>query len=252
MKSISFEHIYQAGDIVYENDLYKHFHFPEMLLMYDNNLIEFKKMLTVGEFKESFKYLRAYHLKNGQKHVKFKFPENEKLTKELTDFLDDECYAIGFLELYAIEPNQFPVVEDDPNIKIVPVSSENLEDFLDLQYRFDLEFGENFAEQKRTLHIKKMTDDKFLQILAYYNDTPAGSVDIIISKGMAEIDSFSVLESLQKKGIGSRVQSYIMDRFSDRTVILVADGEDTPREMYKKQNYQYLGFKYEAQKVFGE
>lgn len=252
MKHISFENIYQAGHIVYENALYKHIHFPEMLLMYDNNLIEFKKMPTVAEFKDAAEYLRAYHLKNDQKHVKFKFPENEKLTKELTDSLDNDCYAIGFLELYAIEPNQFSVVEEDPKVKIVQVSSENLEEFLDLQYGFDKEFGTNFADQKRHIHKKKLTDNKFLQLLAYYNGIPAGSVDVIISKDKIEIDSFSVLESLQRKGIGSRIQSYIMNKFSDRTVILVADGEDTPREMYKKQNYQYLGFKYEAQKVFDE
>jgi hypothetical protein len=43
----------------------------------------------------------------------------------------------------------------------------------------------------------------------------------------------------------------VMDRFANNTIILVADGEDTPREMYQKQNYRYLGFRYEAQKVLG-
>jgi hypothetical protein len=33
-------------------------------------------------------------------------------------------------------------------------------------------------------------------------------------------------------------------------VILVADGEDTPRLMYQKQNYHCLGFRYEVQKVY--
>lgn len=41
-----------------------------------------------------------------------------------------------------------------------------------------------------------------------------------------------------------------MESFPEKTVILVADGEDTPREMYKKQNYQYHGFRYETQKVY--
>lgn len=41
-----------------------------------------------------------------------------------------------------------------------------------------------------------------------------------------------------------------MNQFFDKTVILVADGEDTPREMYRKQHYQYLGFKYVVMKIF--
>lgn len=41
-----------------------------------------------------------------------------------------------------------------------------------------------------------------------------------------------------------------MDSFPKRVVVLVADGEDTPKEMYKKQNYQYYGLKYEAQKIY--
>ncbi len=36
----------------------------------------------------------------------------------------------------------------------------------------------------------------------------------------------------------------------NKTIILVADGEDTPREMYVGQNYQYYGFKYQFQNVY--
>ena len=88
-----------------------------------------------------------------------------------------------------------------------------------------------------------------MQIMAYYQGLPAGAVDVIIAEETAEIDGLSVKEAFQKKGIGSRLQRFVMDTFADKTIILVADGEDTPREMYQKQNYQYLGFQYEIQKV---
>ncbi len=87
-------------------------------------------------------------------------------------------------------------------------------------------------------------------MLALYKGNPAGSVDIIIEKDTAEIDGLVVDEDFQKKGIGSRLQKFVMENFHDKTIILVADGEDTPREMYRRQNYQYHGFKYHAQKVF--
>ena len=44
------------------------------------------------------------------------------------------------------------------------------------------------------------------------------------------------------------MQRKIMDLFPNKTIILLADGEDTPREMYQRQNYQQQGFQYEALK----
>ncbi|UPG63753.1 GNAT family N-acetyltransferase [Metabacillus endolithicus] len=86
--------------------------------------------------------------------------------------------------------------------------------------------------------------------MAYYKGNPAGYVDIIISSKTAEIDNLAVDEEFRNKGIGSRLQKFAMETFPEKTVILIADGEDTPKEMYKKQNYQYCGFKYGVQKVY--
>ncbi|WP_409973748.1 DUF5613 domain-containing protein [Bacillus sp. Bva_UNVM-123] len=209
MKEINFEHIYQAGHVVYETDLYEHIHFPKMLLMYDNNLIKFKRMPTVKEFMKAAEYLRVYHVKNGQKHVKFTFPENEKLPLDLLNNLDDACYAVGFLELYVIKPEQFPKVDENSHITIQSLSSENLEAFMKLQYEFDLEFGVEFAEQKRKLHEDHFKNENFCQLIAYYNDIPAGSVDVILMDETVEIDSLSVLDSFQKRGLGQDYKSIL-------------------------------------------
>ncbi|MHA6260051.1 GNAT family N-acetyltransferase [Sporosarcina sp. CAU 1771] len=79
--------------------------------------------------------------------------------------------------------------------------------------------------------------------------SPAGCVEVIIADETVEIDDLTVDESFRNKGIGSRLQKFVMESFPNRVVLLVADGEDTPREMYKKQNYNYYGFKYEVQKI---
>jgi len=57
------------------------------------------------------------------------------------------------------------------------------------------------------------------------------------------------LASYQRMGIGSTIQHFVMEHFHTKTVILVADGEDTPREMYQNQNYRFEGFQFEALKV---
>jgi GNAT superfamily N-acetyltransferase len=250
MMQLTFEHIYTVGKVVFENKLYRQIHYPEMLTRYDSNFIEFKEFPLLAEFMSVELYLRTFHLKNGQKHVKFKFPASEKPEEELVNYLKDSGYEIGFLELYSIQPNHFPVVIDNPDIKIHVVTVQNLETFLKLQYQQDLEYGSDFANQKKELHKRNFEDQNIQQLFATYKGTPAGSVDVIISKDTAEIDGLVVDENFQKKGVGSRLQKFVMEEFYNKTIILVADGEDTPREMYMRQNYQYHGYKYHAQKVY--
>ncbi|UJL46073.1 GNAT family N-acetyltransferase [Virgibacillus sp. NKC19-16] len=252
MKQVTFDDIYILGCIVAENDLYRHYHYPEMLIRYDSNFIEFKKQPSLTELKEAENYLREFHLRQGQKHVKFCFPENVQLERELVDYLNGSGYENGFLELYAIQPDQFPEVEDQPDIDIQIVTDKNFETYLDLQYKQDLEFGSKFARAKIDLAKRQFTESSIIKIIAFYKGNPAGYVDVITTDKTAEIDNLTVEESFQKKGIGSRLQKFVMDNYPDKAVILVADGEDTVREMYMKQNYQYVGFQYEVQKIEGD
>ncbi|WP_442599864.1 GNAT family N-acetyltransferase [Neobacillus sp. D3-1R] len=250
MNNITFKNIYKPGKPVFENDLYLHNHNPEMLLQYDSNFLAFKKMPTVPEFEEALAYLKDYHSKHGQKHVRFYFPEGETLSSELTDYLINEKFTIGFLELFAIQPSQFPEVEAHPDMEMKKVTDETIDLFLQFKLEQDAEFGNHYAEQKQAEHLRNFKREHIQQFIAFYQGKLVGSVDVIISEHTAEIDSFMVLEDYQKKGIGSRLQKYVMDQFLDKTIILVADGEDTAKDMYRKQNYQYLGFQYEALKVY--
>jgi GNAT superfamily N-acetyltransferase len=250
MKSFTFEHIYNPGHVIAENALYQHIHFPEMLMRYDSNFLAFKKQPTLEEFKEAARFLREFHRSKGQKHVKFLFPENHKPSEELMDYFKQEGYETGFNELYLIEPGQFPSLKDNPDIHVREVMEEELQSYLVLQYEQDMEYGPDFADQKVDMHKRNFENPRLIQLLAFYKGTPAGSVDVIIEEDSAEIDGLMVHETFQKKGIGSNLQRFVMDRFPDRNVILVADGEDTPRLMYQKQNYRCLGFRYEVQKVY--
>lgn len=249
MKEISFEDIYTLGDIVMGNSCYRHFHNSIMRTRYDSNFIEFKQDPSLSQFKEVEEYLRDFHIKKGQDHLKFVFPANTKLTGELMSYLEERAFEIGWIELYAIKPVEFPALDQDTAIDVQKVTEETLELLVNLKYNADLEFGEAFARHKMDLTRQQFTDPSVQQVLAFYQGIPAGYVDLIVSQKTIEIDDLTVKESLQRKGIGSRLQKFAMDTFSDKTVILLADGQDTPREMYKKQNYHYLGFKYEALKV---
>ncbi|MFT8321995.1 MAG: GNAT family N-acetyltransferase [Bacillus sp. (in: firmicutes)] len=147
-------------------------------------------------------------------------------------------------------PNQFPSVHRNADIVIEEVTASNYNLFVELQYQEDLQYGNDFAEQKKILYNRQLVDHTVVQLLALYKGTPAGAVTVFISENTAEIDGLFVVEKLQKKGIGSNMQKFIMDKFPNKLIILLADGEDTPKEMYKKQNYQYCGCQYEAIKVY--
>jgi len=251
MNHITFDHIHHYGKTVFQNDQFEHIHNPDLLTMYDSNYIRFKNEdLSLAEFKQAAEYLRSFHLKNGQKHVKFHFSDNSKIPDDIQIFLKESEFMVGFIELYAIQPKQFPPVKEDAKTEVVPVTEEILETYLQIQFEFDLKYGAEFAAQKSDQYKRNFHSDQILQVMALYEGKPAGSVDLIISENTVEIDGLQVHERFQKKGIGSRLQKYAMDNFYDKTVILVADGEDTPREMYRKQNYQYLGYRYEALKVY--
>jgi len=220
-----------------------------MLTRYASNFIEFKVLPSLTEFKDAESYLEEFHRKKGQKHLKFVFPANIKPTGELNAYLADMGYETGFLELFSIDPEDFPKVKNNPDIDIQAVTDKNLETLLRLQYQHDLSFSSEFAQQKADLIRRQFKDRHIQQVLAFYQGSAAGYVDVIISDETAEIDNLTVDEQFRNKGIGSSLQKFVMESYPEKKVILVADGEDTPKEMYKKQNYQYHGYQYEAQRL---
>ncbi|WP_339260221.1 GNAT family N-acetyltransferase [Lysinibacillus sp. FSL K6-3209] len=251
MNDITFEHIEKIGHIIYEDEMYRHVHYPEMLTRYDSNFILFKTMPALTTFKKLEHLLRSYHQQHNQQHLKFIFPSNEKIPSDIHSYLTDENYDIGFLELYTIEPSHFPAKVNE-HVEVRPVTDDNLEEFLTLQYKEDLRYGETFATEKQALLKHRFHDSKKHQLLAYYEGIPVGSTELIEEDTTVEIDNLFVLEAFQRKGIGTQLQQYVMQHFQQKTVILVADGEDTPRDMYQKQHYIYRGFQYEVLKVEGQ
>ncbi|MCP1143205.1 GNAT family N-acetyltransferase [Lysinibacillus endophyticus] len=245
---VTFVQINILGEIIYEDDYVKHYHFQEMLTRYDSNYIEFKKMPSVEEFQQWEKSLREFHRKNNQNHLKFKFPPNEQIPDTLKYYLKRVQYNIGFLELYSIQPSQFSIRKNG-SVNVQFVTEEQLEPFLKLQYNEDVKYGVNFAKEKQQLQLRRFNDADTYFLIAYFEGIPAGYVEVIEKESTVEIDNLFVLEEQRHKGIGGHLQQAVMEKFPNKTVILVADGEDTPKDMYQKQGYEYQGFQFEVSKV---
>lgn len=249
MNHITFDDIYIVGDVMLETDNYIHYHYPEMLSRYDSNFIQFKSMPNLLDFQDIAANLMAFHQQHRQTYVNFHFPENSPLPTGLQSFLRDAGYEISLIELYAIEPNDFPQIQMNTDIEIKVVDEQTLPALLQLQFEDDLQFGRKFAKEQAALTKGQFENEAIEYVLAFYKGESVGYVELIISEQTVEINDLTVLEKYRHRGIGSHMQKYVMDTYASKIIILIADGEDTPRDMYRKQQYTYCGFRYEAIKI---
>lgn len=246
--NLTFSNIYNPGSIEKDALEFTHLAFTEVLELYDGNFIKWKVMPTLEALQKVENYLKEIHLARGQNHSKFVFPQDEKIPETLQQYLIEQEYGISFLEMYAIKPNHFSADEKGA-VQIEFVTEETLPAFCEIHYEEAKQWGETYALSKRDMLKKDFYDNRKQQIIARMGDEIVGSVEIIVSNETAEIDSLFVLPTYQRQGIGSKIQKFVMELYKDKVVILVADGEDTPKDMYVKQGYHYIGFQYNALKL---
>ena len=162
MEKVTYSNIHKEGNQIKETTNWIHIHNAEMLLQYDSNYIQFKAMPTIMEFELVEEYLKEFHQRTGQKHLKFIFPENQKFTKELLDHIVRNLhYDVGLTELYAIDPSEFPALSHIEEILIKEVTEDNFEDYLQLEYNQDLEYGIDFAKGKTEIYRKNFKNPQF-------------------------------------------------------------------------------------------
>ena len=77
-----------------------------------------------------------------------------------------------------------------------------------------------------------MSDGKN-RLIAYLGKKPVGIVDLIITSHTVEIDGLGVMEQYRHNAIGSSIQSHVGKLAKTKPVTLVADGEDTAKDIKK-------------------
>lgn len=246
---LSFENINIFAQLVRQTDLYKHYQLDEVKDRYDSNFIEFTSTPNLSELLAALAYLRQVHHKSGRNFLKVVFPQNQEIPYELRQFLLDHNYGISILEMYAIKPSVFTRTPLQPEVLISFVTEETLEGYLKIHYEDAQQWGEPYAHANRDMLKRDFLLQRKKQVVAVLHDEVIGSVDLIESPELVEIDNLYVLPAHQKQGVGTKIQQFVMKNFADKTIILVADGVDTPREMYTKQGYSYIGKQYSAIKT---
>lgn len=247
---ITFDSTTVKAHLIEENEFYQLYHNHEALFMYDYNFMRLKYLPTLEEFKLIEKIQIEFSEDMQMDHVKFYWPENRGFTEPIIEYLSQNGYGLEILELYAIEPKDFLSLHSNSEVTVEFVTEETLADYKAINRIQDQEIGGKFAEQKQDLYELDFENPAILQVIAYKDSQPVGGVDLLIGEETVEIDNFFVLESFQRQGIGTEIQRFVMKVADERTVLLVADGEDTPKEMYAKQNYTYISYQAGALKEF--
>ncbi|WP_052044357.1 DUF5613 domain-containing protein [Alkalihalobacillus alcalophilus] len=171
---ITFKDTFELGDIIFENDLFSHSHFAKVKIMYDANFVEFKVMPSLEQFIMAERYLKKFHQKNNQEHVKFFFPENAVLPSEINEYLQQSAYSFAKMELYKIRADDFAGGPPAKSVTVEQVNEYNLEDFLTLHHRFNSEYGNEFATRKNQVLKEQWNQVDFSFYLAYFESKPVG------------------------------------------------------------------------------
>lgn len=120
-------------------------------------------------------------------------------------------------------------------------NSEEVEEFL---YNDGLEYGEGYAKSnaKRLVELRNYKNMKAFVI--YEDKKVIGYVHTFIYHDFAKIEDFFILDEYQRKGYGSTLFINAVNYLKNNGVndiCLVADNEDTPKQMYEKMGFVKVG-----------
>lgn len=239
--------IFQQGDVFVDDTLKTIYLTPDEPLVYDVNKWDYKQMPSIKSWEQDMKNQLDMHKKQASHHLAFTFPENTLLDQQWLDKIQTYDFELGLMELYAIESQNIKKHKND-QIKVMFVTEQTLEDYITIYRQFAEPFGEAYADESIEVIRNQFNKDSKSRVIAYKADVPVGILDLIISQCTVEIDGFGVDESYQKQGIGSTMQTFVAEVADTKPIILIADGEDSAKEMYIRQGYIYISYCYQILK----
>lgn len=247
MSTVTMRNIYQSGQLKMEDDNKLIYLTPSEPIVYVSNYWIYKQMPSVKQWVNDIETQSTMHKAQGSNHLSFTFPENETPDDQLLKEIKDKDFELSYLELYAISPEELNF-NTTIDIDVQFVTQDNIEDYLSIHQVFAKPFGDDYLQQSTEIIRDQFVDDNKDRIIAYKGTIPVGIMDLIKSEDTLEIDGFGVLPDYQRQGIGQVMQNFVATVANNRTIILVADGEDTAKDMYLKQGYVYISYSYNVLK----
>ncbi|OHR50447.1 GNAT family N-acetyltransferase [Staphylococcus sp. HMSC056D08] len=244
MGPLSMRLIDQPGTIAYEDEQKTIYLTPQEPLTYYTNKWVYHDMPTFETWLEDVKTQTHAHLKQESRHLAFTFPENTPLDSTFSTYFERENFDVVLLEMYAIEAHELAGdIPDGLDIRFVDIY--HLDDYLKICRYFSLDYGKDYADEVvKTLRQQFDGATNVKRVIAYKDNQPVGTLDMIESEETIEIDSFGVIKEMRGQGIGRAMQGVVANYAKHKPLILIADGEDTAKEMYIKQGYTFISYCY--------
>ncbi|MER2063294.1 MAG: GNAT family N-acetyltransferase [Alkalibacterium sp.] len=248
---VTFDVIATHSNMIDSNEFFSQYFDPDALFRYDSNFFQLNYSPTKEEFELIETMQRVFSEENGLTHVKFYWPQDQGIQPDTLDYLNQHEYGLEKLELYILKPADYIKKASNEQINVTVVQEHDLETFKSLNYIEDKTISEAFAEAKQPFYDRLHQDEKVTFLLAWLNGEPAGSCIVIESDAGLELDDLFTHDRHRLKGVASALQTFIVEEAvkKESQVFLVADAEDSPKEMYKKAGFKNAGFRIGAQKV---
>lgn len=161
--------------------------------------------------------------------------------------IDDDILkdAIADTDAYYMSPIEELNITPKTEASITVVDPKNDEDFFQFLYDESKAYGLSYAEGniKRQKEILYQHRDRYRYYQVKVNHQVIGSLNVCTVGDFAKLDDFSILESMQRKGYGSRLMHHVIEDLKQqgiKEVYLVTDFHGTAKNMYQSWGFTYV------------
>ncbi|MEY8370982.1 GNAT family N-acetyltransferase [Aerococcaceae bacterium 50-4] len=250
MHEFTFDNMFTLADTYDETELYYFIGNRKVPSMYSNNKIVLDFVPTAEELDILEDNFLDYAYDLNLTYYSFVLPMNQPLAPDLFAAIGEMGYEMSLTKLMVLDPADFKgsiKARDTYGDRLVlkEVDASIQQDYFDFNQVFDkaIDDTSEFAEQKLNYYPWFLAENNTTALAVYIDDKLVAITDIIRLAHAYEIDNFQVLDDYQRQGIGSLIQTWVCDKAlsEGKMVILSADADDTPYDMYLKQGYQDMG-----------
>lgn len=250
MQAFTFDNMFTLADTYDETELYYFIGNHKVPSMYSNNKIVLDFVPTAEELDILEDNFLDYAYDLNLAYYSFVLPMNQPLAPDLFASIGEVGYEISLTKLMVLDPADFKATtkaKDTYGDRLVlkEVDSSIELDYFNFNQVFDKAIDDSgqFAAQKLNYYPWFLAENNTTALAVYIDDKLVAITDIIRLAHAYEIDNFQVLDDYQRQGIGSMIQQWVCDKAlaEGKMVVLEADADDTPYDMYVKQGYQDQG-----------
>lgn len=245
----TFLNIKNDGKLVEDNEFFQQYTNNKIPHALFANFVLLKYTPSLSEFKIIEKMHKEYQLDLKQKFLNFYWPENTGLDLALLEYFNTKNYKIGMQNLYVLATDSFKINRKQ-TIAIEKVSKKSLPIFLEINYQEDLLEGEKYAIEQEMIYKYQFSNKDTQFFLAKINNVPVASMMLHSSKYFLELDHLLTLPKYRKQGIATQLIQFTIHlaKENKQKIILVADAEDSVKNMYENMGFQYISYQINAQK----